>query len=167
MALLARSTLRHLQFWVDSLRIWQNDHPHERVCRTLLHLNLTYIFQVIQLWLYNEPAKNCPLCSTYSSVWILPIFGTNGYYHEVCRTVTLDLDLYIQSYLAVTLPVSWIIYICSTNTSHEGKMCQVPFPGHQVKVKVTQFPIFAIGATGILVNHRSTISSFYHCFGLL
>ena len=38
-----------------------------------------------------------------------------------------DLDLYLQYYLAATLPILWIIFICGTNTSHEGTMCYVPF----------------------------------------
>ena len=44
-------------------------------------LTLTYIFKVIQPWLW----KACPFCSVYSSGWILFIFGTNDYYHiRVC-----------------------------------------------------------------------------------
>ena len=32
--------------------------------------------------------KSCPLCSVYSSGWILFIFGTNDYYHSrVCRVL--------------------------------------------------------------------------------
>ena len=36
------------------------------------------------------------------------------------RAMTFDLDLYPQGYLAVTLPISWIIFICGTNISHWG-----------------------------------------------
>ena len=36
-------------------------------------LTLTYIFKVIRPWL----RKSCPLCSVYSSGWILSIYGTN------------------------------------------------------------------------------------------
>ena len=44
-------------------------------------LTLTYIFKVIRPWL----RKSCPLCSVYSSGWILFIFGTNDHYHSrVC-----------------------------------------------------------------------------------
>ena len=39
------------------------------------NLTLTYIFKVILPW----PWKSCPLCSIYSSWWILPIFGTNDH----------------------------------------------------------------------------------------
>ena len=38
-------------------------------------LTLTYIFKVIRPW----PWKLCPLCSIYSSWWILSIFGTNDH----------------------------------------------------------------------------------------
>ena len=45
-------------------------------------LTLTYIFEVIRPWL----RKSCPLCSVYSSRWIIFIFGTNDHYHwTVCR----------------------------------------------------------------------------------
>ena len=47
--------------------------------------------------------------------------------------MTFDLDLYDQGYLAATLPILWIIFICGANTSHEGTMFHVPFPGQQVK----------------------------------
>ena len=54
-----------------------NDHYHERVCRALWPLTLTYIFKVVRPWL----RKSCPLCSVYSSGWILSIFGTNDHCH--------------------------------------------------------------------------------------
>ena len=45
-------------------------------------LTLIYIFKVIQPWL----RKSCPLCSVYSSGWILFMFGTNDHHHQrVCR----------------------------------------------------------------------------------
>ena len=54
------------------------------MCRTQWPLTLTYIFKVIQPWL----RKSCPLCSVYSSGWILFIFGSNDHYHErVCRVL--------------------------------------------------------------------------------
>ena len=44
-------------------------------------LTLTYIFKVIRPWL----RKSCPLCSIYSSGWILLLFGTNNHYNKrVC-----------------------------------------------------------------------------------
>ena len=44
-------------------------------------LTLTYIFKVIRPWL----RKSCPLCSVYSSGWIIFIYGTNDhYYQRVC-----------------------------------------------------------------------------------
>ena len=61
-----------------------NDHYHERVCRAPWPLTLTYIFSVIQLWLFNKTAKiyyilSCLLNSTYNCEWILCIFGTNDH----------------------------------------------------------------------------------------
>ena len=52
--------------WILSILI-TNDHYHERVCRTQWPLTLTYIFKVIGPLL----RKLCPLCSVYSSGWIL------------------------------------------------------------------------------------------------
>ena len=53
------------------------------MCRTWWPLTLTYIFKVIRPW----PWKSCPLCSIYSSWWILSIYGTNDHQHEkMCRT---------------------------------------------------------------------------------
>ena len=43
----------------------------------------SYIFKVIRPW----PWKSCPLCSVYSSGWILSIFGTAGGDHETVGTV--------------------------------------------------------------------------------
>ena len=75
----------------------------------------------------------------------------------VSHTMTFDLDLYLQGYLAV-MPIYIIIFIYDTNTTHEGTMCHVPFSGQQVKVtRVVR--IFAVGTGGILVDHSSTISS--------
>ena len=48
------------------------------------------------------------------------------------HAMTFDLDLYLQGYLAVT-PIYIIIFICGTNTTHEGTMCHVPFTGQKVK----------------------------------
>ena len=41
-------------------------------------LTSTYIFKVIRPWL----RKSCPLCSVYSSGWILFIDGTNDHYYQ-------------------------------------------------------------------------------------
>ena len=46
----------------------------------------------------------CPLCNVYSYGWILSILGTNDHYHErVWRTMTFDLDLYLQGHSGMTL----------------------------------------------------------------
>ena len=73
--------------------------------------------------------------------------------------MTFDLDLYLQGYLAVTLPTSQILLICGTSTTHGGDdvWCTIS----RSKVKVTQ--IICSWGGGILVGHWSTISS---CFSL-
>ena len=43
--------------------------------------------------------------------------------------MTFDLDLYLQDYLAVKLPILWTIFTYDPNTTQEGMMCHVPFPG--------------------------------------
>ena len=51
------------------------------MCRTQWPLTLTYIFKVIRPWI----RKSCPLCSVYSSGWILFTFSTNYHCHQrVC-----------------------------------------------------------------------------------
>ena len=39
--------------------------------------------------------------------------------------MTFELDLYRQGYLAVTLPILWIVYTCGTNKTHEKMMCHI------------------------------------------
>ena len=61
--------------------------------------------------------------------------------------MTFDLGIYLQGYLAVTLPISWIVFICGTNTTHEGTMCHISFLCQ--KVNVTQVvQIFALWGRG-------------------
>ena len=43
--------------------------------------------------------------------WSLPWEGGS-------HTITFDLDLYLQGCLTVSLPISWFIFICGTNTTH-------------------------------------------------
>ena len=50
---------------------------------------------------------------------------TNMRGYAVCN----DLDLYLQDYLAVKLPILRIIFTYDPNTTQEGMMCHVPFPG--------------------------------------
>ena len=89
---LAVSTLQHIQFVMDSFHIWHKWlSPLEGVSHTRL-LMLTYIFKVIQPWLCSKTAKIWHilphlLYSTYSSGWILAIFGANDHHYEwVCCT---------------------------------------------------------------------------------
>ena len=166
-----------------------NDHWHERVCRVYWPLTLTHIFQpfryefAIKLLKYGT---SCRVRSTACTVldgcfpslaqmitsmrgcvvwpWSLSSrsfihdfvikllkYGTSccfrftahkvldefsHIWHKwspawegVSHTMTFDLDLFLQGYLAVTLSILWIIFICGTNTAHEGTMCYVPFPG--------------------------------------
>ena len=59
-------------------------------------LSLTYIFKVIWPWLW----KSCPLCSVYSTGWILFIFSIHDrYYKRVCR-VLLFFRIYKFEFLA-------------------------------------------------------------------
>ena len=48
------------------------------------------------------------------------------------RAMTSDLDLY-QGYLAVNLPILWIIFTCDQNTTQEGITCNVLFPNQEAK----------------------------------
>ena len=43
--------------------------------------------------------------------------------------MTFDVELYLQYYLIVMLPISWIVSISDTNITYEGTMCHLPFPG--------------------------------------
>ena len=72
-----------------------------------------------------------------------------------------DLDLYLQGYLAVTLPILGIIFICGTNTTHAGTMCYVTFPGQKVKSQGHMVHSNLCGrGGGILVDHWSIMYSF-------
>ena len=51
--------------------------------------------------------------------------------------MTFGLDLYLLDYLAVALPISWIIFISDTNATHEGAICHVPFPGQRSRQHVS------------------------------
>ena len=78
----------------------------------LAYNDLWPIFKVIQPWFCNKTAEiwhilPCSHYSTYSSGWILSIFGTMLNIEGVSLEMTLDLDLYHEGYLAVTLPVEF------------------------------------------------------------
>ena len=47
----------------------------------------------------------------------------------VLHAMTFSLNLNLQVYLRVTLPILWIVFIYGTNKTHEGMMCHIPFPG--------------------------------------
>ena len=48
--------------------------------------------------------------------------------------MTFDLDLYLQGYLAVTLPISWSIHMwCKSTHEWTRTMCHLSFPGQQVR----------------------------------
>ena len=85
----------------------------------------------------------------------------------VSHVTTFDLDLYLQDYLTVTLPILWnvyiyiYVYIYDTNTTHEGTMCHVSFPGQYIKGQGHPDNSNHSGWGGvILVDHWSTISSY-------
>ena len=79
-------------------------------------------------------------------------FGINDNWHEkVCHMhwpLTFNLALYLQGYLAVKLPILWIIFTCGPNTTQEGTMCVMyHFQGYRSMFKVIQVvQIFAVGA---------------------
>ena len=63
-------------------------------------LTLTYIFKVIWPWL----RKSCPLCSMYSSGWILFLLSTNDHYQlRVCRVLRFFQNQKIWNFSALTL----------------------------------------------------------------
>ena len=55
--------------------------------------------------------------------------------------------------------MSWIIFVCGTNTTHEWTMCRVLFPGEEGKRSrsLGQFDFLRFDR-GFLVDHRSIIS---------
>ena len=104
---------------------------------------------------------SCHICSTACTALDGFFPYSSLAWEGVSYAVTLDFDLYLRSYLAVTLPIAWIIFICGTNTTHEGTMCHVLFQVNRLKVKVTQvIQISVVRAGGILVDQWSTNSSF-------
>ena len=73
--------------------------------------------------------------------------------------MTFDLELYLRGDLAVTLPISWIMFICGSNTTHEGWWVMYHLQVNRSKVKVTRdMRIFAIG---VGYPSRSRISSWF------
>ena len=81
----------------------------------------------------------------------------------VSRIMTFDLELYLQGYFAVTLPILWIIFIRGTNATHEATMCHAPpFPDQRSGLH-RWFALVVGGGGGgvILVGHWSTMSSLY------
>ena len=94
----------------------QSEHYHK-------HQELPVLF----IWRLCAPSTEGRHLLQHLQFWMDSfIFGTNDHYHEgVCHAISFDLDLYLQDYLAVTWPISWIIVICGTNTTHEGTMCLI------------------------------------------
>ena len=70
-------------------------------------LTLTYIFKVIRPWLW----ESCPLCSVYSSGWILFTFSINDhYYKRVCRVLLFFSEsgnLNFWQYFLIFWPWPW------------------------------------------------------------
>ena len=97
-----------------------------RVCLVQRPLTLTYIFKVIQPWVCNKTAKiwHILLCPLYSTQFWMNSFQIWHKWSQalagVLNLMTFDLDLYPQSYLAVTpIYICIIIFLCDTNTTHE------------------------------------------------
>ena len=94
----------------------------------------------VQFWIYSFPIEH-----KQKRPW-----------DDVSHVMTLDLDLYLKGYLALTLPISWIIFICCTDTTVRGRCVTNHFQVNRSKVKATQFLwVFAVGAVCILVDHWS------------
>ena len=70
--------------------------------------------QHLQFWM-----NSFHICHNWSLAW------------GVSHAMTFDLNLYLHGYLAMTLPILWVIFTCGTNTTREGTMCHVPFPGQR------------------------------------
>ena len=64
----------------------------------------------------------CIKCDHIWHKWSLP-------WECVLHAMTLDLDLYLQGYLAVMLPILCIILISGRSTTRERTMSHVQFPG--------------------------------------
>ena len=71
---------------------------------------------------------SCHVCSTacrvldgLSPYLALIIISMRGYVTQW----HLILTYIFKGYLAMTLPISWIIFIWCTNTTHEGTMCHI------------------------------------------
>ena len=122
MAHLVVSALQHVEFWRDSFPIWHkwslawecvacNDlWPWPVSSRSFsddfaIKL-LKYGTSLVRRGVNNPIFSNLVMCCTWEGV---------------SHAMTFDLDLYLQSYLAVTLPILWIIFICGTNTTPESR----------------------------------------------
>ena len=86
------------------------------------------------------PTGNAPTTSELSTILlpnkvllILEIWWFIGFTPYVCLSIRLSVPHGCQ--LCGSLHVSWIIFICGTNTTHEGMMCHIPFPGRTIGQK--------------------------------
>ena len=57
------SVLQHVQFWMDSFIFCTNNHLHDRLCSMQKSLTLTYIFMVVQPWIWDKTSKICHISS--------------------------------------------------------------------------------------------------------
>ena len=103
--------------WPVSSRSFSHDFAI-KLLKYIAHLVLSTL-QHIQFWM-----NSFHIWHKWSLAW-----------EDVLHVTTFDLDLYLKGYLSVILPILWIIfiYICDTNTTPEGTMCHVPFPGQYVE----------------------------------
>ena len=128
-------------------------------------LTLTYIFEVIQPRLCNKLLKygtscrvrstSCTVLAGLSPYLALKITSIRGCVTQWRLTLTC-----IFKYLAVTLPISWIIFIYGTNTTHEGQCATYHHSVNRSNVKLTQAFNFCSAGGGILVDHWSSISNY-------
>ena len=111
-----------LQFSMDSFHIW---YKWSLVWEGVLHI-MTFDLDLYLQGHLAWPWKWCPLCSIYSSWWILSIFDTNDHLHEkVCcmwwpLTLTYIFKV-IRPWLWKSCPLcsvyssGWILSIFDTN----------------------------------------------------
>ena len=123
--------------------------------KCVMHFDLDLYLQVIQPWLCNETAKiwhilPCPLCSMYSSGWILSYLALMITSTRGCVTLW---PWPISSRLFSCDIAHFVDYIhVSQIQPVEGQCVTFYFSVNRSKVKVTQVRIFAVWAGGILVE---------------
>ena len=89
--------------------------------------------------------------------------GYIGFTASVCLSIRPS---HMRCLLRRLLPISWIIFICGTNTTHGGTMCCAPFPGQLVTSQGHMGHSNSCGQ-GRRYLHRSLIYNFSFPFVLV